>query len=143
MGKFERGKHELSARLGLRRFPAEPAGNHQVNDDEELVFAPQHNPLAQPLKTGHSLSLIGGRRRLYGSQDERAANNQAEQLVAQNAGRQLLQVQGDVGKLGHGGCAADITLYLEQDRKSTRLNSSHPSISYAVFCLKKKKKRQQ
>src|SRR5438876_5805559 len=27
----------------------------------------------------------------------------------------------------------------EPDRKSTRLNSSHPSISYAVFCLKKKK----
>src|SRR4051794_41418458 len=26
-----------------------------------------------------------------------------------------------------------------RDRKSTRLNSSHPSISYAVFCLKKKK----
>src|SRR3712207_6907598 len=26
------------------------------------------------------------------------------------------------------------------DRKSTRLNSSHPNISYAVFCLKKKKK---
>src|SRR5690348_18042124 len=29
---------------------------------------------------------------------------------------------------------------LGEDRKSTRLNSSHPSISYAVFCLKKKKK---
>src|SRR5699024_11771096 len=29
---------------------------------------------------------------------------------------------------------------LRQDRKSTRLNSSHVSISYAVFCLKKKKK---
>src|SRR5438876_3790038 len=28
-----------------------------------------------------------------------------------------------------------------RDRKSTRLNSSHPSISYAVFCLKKKKKQ--
>src|SRR5437773_9786146 len=28
----------------------------------------------------------------------------------------------------------------EQDRKSTRLNSSHITISYAVFCLKKKKK---
>src|SRR5690348_18349668 len=27
------------------------------------------------------------------------------------------------------------------DRKSTRLNSSHPSISYAVFCLKKKNKK--
>src|SRR5690242_21303797 len=28
----------------------------------------------------------------------------------------------------------------EEDRKSTRLNSSHMSISYAVFCLKKKKR---
>src|SRR5689334_24099032 len=28
-----------------------------------------------------------------------------------------------------------------RDRKSTRLNSSHSSISYAVFCLKKKKKQ--
>src|SRR5437867_5403774 len=29
------------------------------------------------------------------------------------------------------------------DRKSTRLNSSHRTISYAVFCLKKKKKTEQ
>src|SRR2546430_4291627 len=31
----------------------------------------------------------------------------------------------------------------DQDRKSTRLNSSHSQISYAVFCLKKKKKKPQ
>src|SRR5205807_4915504 len=30
-----------------------------------------------------------------------------------------------------------------EDRKSTRLNSSHLVISYAVFCLKKKKKKEQ
>src|SRR5689334_24230881 len=30
-----------------------------------------------------------------------------------------------------------------RDRKSTRLNSSHSSISYAVFCLKKKKKKKK
>src|SRR5690606_40486252 len=30
---------------------------------------------------------------------------------------------------------------LRRDRKSTRLNSSHVKISYAVFCLKKKKKK--
>src|SRR6476620_11933759 len=30
-----------------------------------------------------------------------------------------------------------------RDRKSTRLNSSHANISYAVFCLKKKKKTKQ
>src|SRR2546430_11798975 len=33
--------------------------------------------------------------------------------------------------------------FLHEDRKSTRLNSSHSQISYAVFCLKKKKKTKQ
>src|SRR5690349_22014742 len=33
------------------------------------------------------------------------------------------------------------TIRTETDRKSTRLNSSHVEISYAVFCLKKKKKK--
>src|SRR5699024_12452191 len=37
-----------------------------------------------------------------------------------------------------GGCSR---VAAEADRKSTRLNSSHVSISYAVFCLKKKKQR--
>src|SRR3712207_8999133 len=35
----------------------------------------------------------------------------------------------------------NFVLDLNEDRKSTRLNSSHANISYAVFCLKKKKKR--
>src|SRR5690349_22698449 len=35
--------------------------------------------------------------------------------------------------------AADAFQVAEADRKSTRLNSSHVEISYAVFCLKKKK----
>src|SRR5436309_4607127 len=48
----------------------------------------------------------------------RAARAQSEQLVA---GREALRAAAD--------------------RKSTRLNSSHVKISYAVFCLKKKKKK--
>src|SRR5947199_8375135 len=40
--------------------------------------------------------------------------------------------------LAHGGAISEMPL--GQDRKSTRLNSSHLGISYAVFCLKKKKK---
>src|SRR6266487_2477904 len=46
-----------------------------------------------------------------------------------------------------GGCERNRAVYSNSrwadktDRKSTRLNSSHPSISYAVFCLKKKKKK--
>src|SRR2546430_10362572 len=39
--------------------------------------------------------------------------------------------------------ATESELPFVRDRKSTRLNSSHSQISYAVFCLKKKKKIQQ
>src|SRR3712207_8263801 len=41
------------------------------------------------------------------------------------------------GRPGRGGRATP------KDRKSTRLNSSHANISYAVFCLKKKKKTEE
>src|SRR5205809_1830058 len=44
--------------------------------------------------------------------------------------RRLLWARG--GRISH---------LVDQDRKSTRLNSSHGYISYAVFCLKKKKKQ--
>src|SRR5438034_9883381 len=44
----------------------------------------------------------------------------------------------DAALPAHAGAAAFID---GTDRKSTRLNSSHTVISYAVFCLKKKKKR--
>src|SRR5450432_2796856 len=46
-------------------------------------------------------------------------------------------VQGRVVETVHDGGFDDF----EIDRKSTRLNSSHDQISYAVFCLKKKKKK--
>src|SRR5260221_6743711 len=42
--------------------------------------------------------------------------------------------------LAHHGQGASGNLCVVRDRKSTRLNSSHTVISYAVFCLKKKKK---
>src|SRR5690554_7380443 len=49
-----------------------------------------------------------------------------------------LQLQ-DRNNLGH----EQMVMIRNQDRKSTRLNSSHVRISYAVFCLKKKKKKEK
>src|SRR6266568_5938899 len=53
-----------------------------------------------------------------------------------------LRPDGDAA-LGRAGDAAPPTAppHGRRDRKSTRLNSSHSSISYAVFCLKKKKNK--
>src|SRR2546426_7211210 len=47
-------------------------------------------------------------------------------------------VRGTMSEGGKGGCHGRA-----RDRKSTRLNSSHLVISYAVFCLKKKKRRHE
>src|SRR5207302_2449217 len=47
---------------------------------------------------------------------------------------------GEVQRPGAPGRLARAWLGKRTDRKSTRLNSSHVKISYAVFCLKKKKK---
>src|SRR5438477_8628372 len=44
--------------------------------------------------------------------------------------------------ISHGRISVANWVKVITDRKSTRLNSSHMSISYAVFCLKKKKKKQ-
>ena len=51
-----------------------------------------------------------------------------------------LVLEGDAAIEGHQGiaCGHDVAPHYFPDRKSTRLNSSHKPISYAVFCLKKK-----
>src|SRR5438132_3253628 len=67
-------------------------------------------------------------------------------LVVAHADHGIQEASGDVGKWV-GGLAARYGVPFELgelnlgDRKSTRLNSSHTVISYAVFCLKKKKKK--
>src|SRR6266702_6846140 len=67
-------------------------------------------------------------------------------LVFTRAGKFLRQWGDGIFGSPHGiHIAADDCVYIadnrDQDRKSTRLNSSHVAISYAVFCLKKKKKK--
>src|SRR5690242_21000662 len=52
-------------------------------------------------------------------------------IIATGASAQYLGLASEEAFMGKG------------DRKSTRLNSSHMSISYAVFCLKKKNNREQ
>src|SRR3712207_7021116 len=57
--------------------------------------------------------------------------------------RGFVYAAGRMGITGEQGAVADsagvLAKRMKADRKSTRLNSSHANISYAVFCLKKKK----
>src|SRR2546426_4948707 len=75
-----------------------------------------------------SLRLAGAARRAHPARDEQLHHPQH----VREGGHERRQAQGG-DPLGRDRDQAD--------RKSTRLNSSHLVISYAVFCLKKKKKR--
>src|SRR5690348_18215645 len=77
----------------------------------------------------------------YTSSSDLDAQDEARRVVL--AGREVhVRPEVDVREALQqaGGVTGDDLAAPAQDRKSTRLNSSHPSISYAVFCLKKKKK---
>src|SRR5207249_11512482 len=67
---------------------------------------------------------------------QRWAGDRAQSLVRGPALHGLPLPPSGAGRLRAPAADQDV---LRQDRKSTRLNSSHVSISYAVFCLKKKK----
>src|SRR5207245_11735392 len=68
------------------------------------------------------------------------ADNAAADFVERRHEQQAASSQkGDVA--GNPFDLGDLVAGNDEDRKSTRLNSSHGSISYAVFCLKKKKEK--
>src|SRR3712207_8150753 len=70
--------------------------------------------------------------RLRGGQEALLAAADHEPLPHNRQALDIEHRQPPVRHLGRDGVGG------EQDRKSTRLNSSHANISYAVFCLKKK-----
>src|SRR5258708_31835159 len=72
---------------------------------------------------------------LFRSLDHRLPDRAAVEVPGRSLG-QAVQTRGD------GGEVLPVLPGQPGDRKSTRLNSSHQIISYAVFCLKKKKKKQ-
>src|SRR3712207_7781269 len=64
-----------------------------------------------------------------------------ERRAGGRAGARAWRRHGHLRRGGGGAGRVSPPLPLEPDRKSTRLNSSHANISYAVFCLKKKTKK--
>src|SRR2546430_8458549 len=89
---------------------------------------PPRDPSAWPLAPSRKLDRIG--LQLYTVRHEMEKDFDATIAKVAAAGYQEVEFAGYFGK-----SPADVKAL---DRKSTRLNSSHSQISYAVFCLKKK-----
>src|SRR5207249_10843286 len=98
-----------------------------------LSFSSTHPPPTEiyTLSLHDALPILAEMERLADARHEL----EEVRLLARCRGSWLLQV--DRNHLGD----SSRPRRHDQDRKSTRLNSSHVSISYAVFCLKKKKKK--
>src|SRR5256886_2369166 len=110
---------------GVRReVPALP-GVYQTSVDELVQDAER----ARRLGLG-GIILFG----LPETKDATGSEAYDEQGIVQQAARAVKRAVPDLLVVG------DVCLCEYTDRKSTRLNSSHSQISYAVFCLKKKKK---
>src|SRR5438445_4176821 len=90
-----------------------------------MIRRPPRSTLFPYTTLFRSHGLVGGLRRL-------------------SSGRQLFPVAGAASSstaAPPSAAARFLAGFAHRDRKSTRLNSSHANISYAVFCLKKKKKK--
>src|SRR5256886_10477266 len=89
-----------------------------------------YTPLCRSIRAADAIFIcVGTPPKDSGEADLSAIDNVARQIAAEAKSSKLVIEKSTVpARTG-----------LELDRKSTRLNSSHSQISYAVFCLKKKR----
>src|SRR3712207_4907530 len=116
----------------LEQRPAQLLDGVEGPQPEQVLLQGADEPL------GASVPLGGA------DEGGRAFDAEEAQLLLEGVGHVLRAVvvpDGEAGRdaLGEAAEVAPHALAQRLDRKSTRLNSSHANISYAVFCLKKKK----
>src|SRR5688572_32411810 len=116
-----------STLLLLPRSPLRRTGNRLVQQGE----AADHVLVQHAHLGGETGALLGH----LGADGRKFTAHFRPQL--RNLRREVVDPGGKFFESGH----ARLEAFDSGDRKSTRLNSSHSQISYAVFCLKKKKKK--
>src|SRR5260221_6953105 len=148
------GKQEEAPRPSIPRAPTAPSSADAGEDLDFTAFTP-----AKPsAKTSEDARLqtqaqdIARQAQATRAREEAAAKARAEAAAraraeaehkARLSARAGLSAQADTRADAQAKAQADALdqARRRKDRKSTRLNSSHTVISYAVFCLKKKKKK--
>src|SRR4051812_42237696 len=144
---LERQVGELLDRLGVKLDPRQPVRGLSIADQQIVEIAKALSFDARVLIMDEPTAALSGAEvdRLFDVvntlRDRGAAilfiSHRLEEVFAIC---QTVTVLRD-GQVTHDGPTEGLST--DEDRKSTRLNSSHMSISYAVFCLKKKKKKKK
>src|SRR5688572_15832285 len=120
---------EFVDRVFVEKGGDEVAATHQPDILAALLAKPAHELADRTADELHPFRGVGGCRRP--GEDDGAPLLGVERRSQPQA--LLVSLSSEHGRVDG--------LYEGVDRKSTRLNSSHSQISYAVFCLKKKRKK--
>ena len=101
MRKLERREQDLPSdpNLLIPRAPSEPAGNHQMQHEEGVGVEPEDDALADAAHGAHRLTGNRINRRVDGSQDERAQEDDALEAMADDVALECFEVHDDVGEL--------------------------------------------
>ncbi len=102
LGEVERGEPEAADEHRARRPPVQPAGDHQMEHDEQLVVEADDDALAEARQPAHGPATKGGDRRVDGAQHEGVSEPDILQRPTRQAALQRLDIGGDVGQFGHG-----------------------------------------
>src|SRR5690242_18918352 len=142
------GQHEAQSgircveRFAARARPCAEVKDRQLGQDIRALVEP-HTQAAPEVQSARRYSNLSAREVLQalkvqkGYSDDRLPSERSMRDILNRLGYRLQRIQKakPLKKLPE----TDAVFANVQDRKSTRLNSSHMSISYAVFCLKKKR----
>src|SRR2546430_7551625 len=93
----------------------------------------------EPRRREEGASIVGAHPQAHAHDGCGRVRNELVDLHGQSVGARIERRESRLTDRGAGHPRRPPVPALHRDRKSTRLNSSHSQISYAVFCLKKKK----
>src|SRR5437867_55302 len=100
-GEVERGEIDPASEPCRGRSPVETARDHEVDDEEELVFELDHDALSEPAEPENRLPLQGAEGWLDGAKEKRARQPNAAERLSNEVRDETLDVDDDVGQLGH------------------------------------------
>src|SRR5262249_16450151 len=83
------------------RTPTEPSGDHQVNDQKDVGFEDEHNPLSDTTDRLNNRAVNALEGRLYGPEQERTAKNDTVEAPTANPFGQGFDVDRHIWKFGH------------------------------------------
>src|SRR5262249_36376388 len=99
--EIKSGQPDLTRRLGTRRFPVQPAGDHEVQDQKQILFQLKNKPLTQAAQPYHGPALDLADVGLKATQQEGMFQPYALQPPAHDPALETFEINDDIGKLRH------------------------------------------